>query len=145
MANQMSEQISDRRPLIPTPKTPLQKAGCSIVLVFWFALLLLPCAMFWLAFGNHITIFHANVPEPEDNPLLEIQLIMEIENRGLQITRTNIHENSTTELCVQSNVSYLLWQSDSNDPNVTFCECYERENSEMDWEFVGTEPGLCEE
>lgn len=134
-----------RRPLITVPDSRFGKLGCGLLVVIWFAVLMLPCAMFWLATGNAFTLNHANVPEPQEHPLLQVQLIMDVDNRGLQISRSSIQQSSETNLCVSSQVNYLLWASDGDDLNVAFCQCYDRETANDAWTFVGTQStGLCE-
>lgn len=134
-----------RRPLISMPNSRLGKLGCWALIVAWFMILMLPCGMFYLATGNAFTLQHASVPEPQEHPLLRVQLIMEIDNRGLQIARSSIQQSSATNLCVSSQVNYLLWASDGEDLDVAFCQCYDRETADDNWQFVGTQTaGRCE-
>jgi hypothetical protein len=118
--------------LILLPK----KVGCGVLVVIWFAALSLPFAMFWLGMGQNITIPRPGSPIA-DYPLLEIRLIMEIENRGLQIKRTYPFEQTDSRICYQTVVNYLLWQADSaGDPATGYCECYSYDPSEQRWSQV---------
>lgn len=126
-----------RRPLIRVPQSRIGRMGCYTLVILWFVVLMLPCAMIYFATGNALTIPHANVPEPAEHPLLRVQLIMEVDNRGFQVSRSRIQEESETELCVSSTVDYLLWQRQDDDLNVAFCQCYFRETPEDAWQFSG--------
>jgi hypothetical protein len=133
-----------RAQVIPRPEGWLGRFGCGVLLVVWFAVMLLPCALIGLAFNGEITIPHGNVPEPAEHPLFQVRLIMEIENRGLQFTRTGIHPESDTAVCVQSTVTYLLWQQeDDQETSVVYCDCYERPDSQTAWVFTDRNSGAC--
>jgi len=134
-----------RRPLIPRPTGPLGRLGCGAALVIWFAILLLPFAMFWLGSGRTITIPQGNIPDAKDHPHLELRLIMDADNRGLQIKRGGVAERSDEQLCIEESVIYLLWQSEGNTDNALYCQCYERQSAEAQWALTGTTNGTCEE
>jgi len=133
-----------RRTVIPRPTTPLGRLGCGAALVVWFAVLLLPFAMFWLGSGRTITIPQGNIPDASDHPRLELRLIMDADNRGLQIKRAGVAERGDEALCIQESVSYLLWESDTNSDNALYCQCYERDSADADWSLSGTTDGACE-
>ena len=132
---------NSRKPLFQIPKNPLGRLGCLLLLVLWFMVLLLPCGMIYLATGNSITISNGDIPEPEQHPRLEIQLIMEIENRGLKLSSSSIASQSETELCINNSVSYLLWQSDESASNSQYCQCYQRVDES--WQFTEQYEGQC--
>lgn len=138
----MSEQeieIQDGNQVTQTPSSPLsllRRLGCGLMLVIWFGILSIPGAMFWLATGGDIRIPHGNIPDSEQHPLFQVNLIMDTDNRGLQFSRTSIQNIDDLSLCVQGNVSYLLWESDGTATPATYCQCYERANSEADWVFT---------
>ncbi|MCA9913863.1 MAG: hypothetical protein KC496_10965 [Anaerolineae bacterium] len=134
-----------RRPLIPRPTTPLARFGCGVVLVIWFAILLMPFAMFWLGSGRTITIPQGNIPDASDHPYLEVRLVMDADNRGLQIKQAGVAERRDEQLCIEERVTYLLWQSEENSGNALYCQCYERENAEAEWALSGTTDGRCED
>jgi hypothetical protein len=148
----MSEQKieirgTDKNQSPQTPKAPvdiLRRLGCGLMLLVWFAILLIPGMMFWLATGGQLRISHADVPDPHQHPLLQVDLIMTTENRGLQITQTSIHSNDELNLCIQGDVNYLLWESDNTATSATYCQCYERSSSDADWTFTTQTVGACE-
>ena len=125
-----------RKPLFNIPNSPFGRFIFGILLVFWFIILLLPCGMLWLAVGNTITIARNNVPEPELHPRLEIQLIMEIDNRGLKFTSTDIDQRDDLNICIENNIDYFLWENDTSAVPASYCQCYQREDTESDWEFM---------
>ncbi len=132
-----------RKPLFQIPDNRIGKLGCGVLIVLWFVVLTIPCAMIWLAVGNTLTIPHANVPEPEQHPRLQIQLIMEIDNRGLKLTSSSLDQIDETNLCIENNINYLLWKSDANAAPAIYCQCYQRDNSESEWEFTQQIESAC--
>lgn len=132
---------NSRKPLFRIPKNPLGRLGCLVLVLLWFMVLLLPCGMIYLATGNSITIPNGDIPEPEQHPRLEIQLIMEIENRGLKLSSSSIASQSETELCINSSANYLLWQSDESATNSQYCQCYQRVDES--WQFTEQYEGQC--
>lgn len=139
----MSETPTTRQPIIPQPQTLPGKIGCGIALIFWFALLLLPCGMVWLASGGEV-IIGQNVPDASEHPRFQLRLIADADNTGLQITRSGVASQSDDALCLQTQVSYLLWnQEDDGDQGVIYCDCYQRESEDAAWTLTTTESGVC--
>lgn len=136
----MTEDIS-KRPLIPMPKTPLQRFGCGVLLVIWFAILLLPFGMFWLAMGNSFKIPRTNIPDAATNPRLEISLIMDKDNRGLHIFTSAVYQTEA-QLCIEGHSTYLLWESKRDDNNAVYCQCYEAAGE--NWNFINQTNSICE-
>lgn len=132
-----------RRPLVRIPDNRIGRMGCGCLLMAWFIALLLPCAMIWLAFGNSITLQHGDIPEPDQHPRFQIQLIMESDNRGLKITSSHITSTQADDLCIQNQVDYWLWQSDSSAAPATYCQCYERADDQAAWQFTRQIEGTC--
>jgi len=124
-----------RRTIIPRPTTPLGRLGCGAALVVWFTILLLPFAMF---------IPQGGIPDASDHPRLEVRLIMDADNRGLQIKRAGVAQRDDESLCIQESVSYLLWETDEENANVVYCQCYQRESADAAWALSGTTDGVCE-
>lgn len=133
-----------RKPLFKMPDNRLGRLGCGVVIGLWFVVLTIPIAMIWLAIGNTITIPQSNVPEPELHPRLQVQLIMEIENRGLKLTSASVMASDETRLCVENNINYLLWQSDESASPATYCQCYQRDDSEDEWNFIQQIEASCD-
>ncbi len=141
----MSETSDNRsrQPIIPQPQTLPGKIGCGIALFFWFALLMLPCGMVWLASGGEVVIGQ-NVPDASEHPRFQLRLIADADNTGLQITRSGVASQSESALCLQTQVSYLLWnRDDDSDQGVIYCDCYERASADTDWTLTTTETGAC--
>jgi hypothetical protein len=118
-------------------RSPLRRLGCGIALVLWFLLLLLPCALFTMATQGQVTISQGGLPGQE----IRLWLIMEIEQRGFGVSSTSVHGDDANALCLQTNVSYLLWAG-REDPN-TYCDCYARADADSAWELVSTQPDAC--
>ncbi len=132
-----------RKPLFTVPQSRAGRVGCGLILLFWFVLLLTPCAMIWLATGNTLTIPRGNVPEADLHPVLEVQLIMEIDNRGLKFTTTGVNQSDEMNLCIQNNINYLLWESDNNSTPASYCQCYQRQDNQSEWEFTQQIESAC--
>jgi len=134
-----------RRPLIRVPQSRIGKFGCGLLTTLWFMILLLPCGLFYLAFVGQITVQQSNVPEPAAHPMFELQLVMDADNRGFRVTRSVVQAGTETEVCLETYVSYYLWQSnEAQSPNTTFCDCYSRAAASDDWEFIDQQAGTCE-
>lgn len=132
-----------RKPLFAMPTSRAGRFGYGIILAIWFLLLLTPCAMLWLATGNTLSIPRSNIPEPELHPALEVQLIMEIDNRGLKFTTTGLTQSDDLNLCIQNNINYLLWESDRDSTPASYCQCYQRQDNQSDWEFTQQLESVC--
>ncbi|MEM9954220.1 MAG: hypothetical protein AAF846_21595 [Chloroflexota bacterium] len=124
-----------RRPLFNIPDNRAGRFGCGLIIFGWFIVLLLPFTMIWLAFGNSLTIPRNNVPESELHPRLQVQLVMEVNNRGLKFTSTSLNRSADTQLCIENNTNYLLWENDASASPATYCQCYERPDAESEWQF----------
>jgi len=134
-----------RKPVLPVPTTRRGRLTMGVLVLFWFAILLLPCAFFALAINGDITFQHRSVPEPESHPFFQANLIMDVDNRGLQFTRSVIYPETESNTCVQTHINYLLWEtSDEGDLSVVYCDCYERADTESIWQLAQTETALCQ-
>jgi hypothetical protein len=133
-----------RKPLITIPKSFIGKVFFGIGIFFWFCLLMLPCFCFALAINSEIRIPNGNIPEPEQHPFLQISLIMEIQQRGLQISRSTIVNSTETTTCVETNINYLLWQTDESSDPATYCNCYERADANAEWQLTTNTLQACE-
>lgn len=126
-------------------RSRFSRFGCGLLLVVWFTLLLTPCALFYLAANGEIRIWHSDIPEPHSHPRLLIELITEVDYRGLRLVNssvvdTDLNDNST---CVQTNVSYLLWETVEDNQDVSFCDCYIRDDSNTNWMLSETISESC--
>lgn len=120
----------------------LRRAGCGVLLVIWFTVLLLPLLLFVLAVEGNITISHrGDVPDKIQHPRFQAFLLMEPEVRGLQFTRSSVKREGNRDLCIQVTVSYLLWEGEGIP--AAYCDCYARESGDADWQYVNTIQPTC--
>jgi hypothetical protein len=133
-----------RRPIITVPQSRLGRLLFGLGLALWFALLMLPCLFFFLATSGEITIWHNNIPDAAQHPALQVRLVMEIEQRGFQIIRSSLRPEGDTHLCIETSVSYLLWQRDETSRDTYYCDCYSRPNAEAQWTLAGANLSTCE-
>jgi hypothetical protein len=125
----------------PTQQTPkrslLRRIGCGILLVFWFALLLVPCFCLVMATNQEIVIPTGSLPGQH----LRIWLIMEVDQRGLGISTANVVQSDENTACLETYNRFLLWQGQGD--NVSFCECYARESADQAWSLMSMDEGTC--
>ena len=138
------ESQSEMSPRLPRPGIA-RRLGCGLGLLFWFALLLTPCALFYLAAKGEIRLQHRDIPQPHAHPLLLVSLVSETEDRGLRIESSWIADSQGDAgmLCVETAVQFLLWQYSGGNQNVSFCDCYRRQDADAGWELVRTYGGVC--
>lgn len=120
----------------------LWRFGC---VVLWLPLMLLPLFLFLLATQGEVALWHnASFPSSAEHPFLQVKLLMDIDTRGLNITRSYISTppSGSDAVCVQTNVRFLLWQGQGE--AVDYCDCYAPHDDGSDgWTFVSTNSGLC--
>lgn len=122
-------------------RNPLRRLGCLLLLVLWFALLSMPCGLFYLAANGEIRLEHGDIPQPHAHPLLLISLISEQNERGLRIESSSIVADQP-QLCVETAARFLLWQSSGGDQDVRYCDCYARGAADS-WMLSDTSAGAC--
>lgn len=111
-------------------------------LLVWVVILFIPFAFFTLASRGQITISHSgDVPDKFEHPLLQVRLISEIDYRGLLVINSTVDRTDALNLCVQTQVRYLLWQGEGEP--ATYCDCYARAQSEDEWLVASSVPGRC--
>jgi hypothetical protein len=115
------------------------RIGCVVI---WLPLMLLPIVMFNLATSGEVAFWHgAGMPEGESHPWLRATLLMEIDTRGLNITRSSIASARADGLtCVQTEVSFLLWVG-KGEP-ASYCDCYAKNGDS--WTLMSSAAGTCE-
>ena len=121
-------------PAVPRRRGPLRRVGCTIGVILWVLVLLIPCIFITLAVRYEITVDTGSAPEQR----LRLWLIMEAEQRGVGFSNTSVQE-SEGQTCVQTDVQFFLWQG-AAEP-VSFCNCYER--GAEDWINTSAQPGAC--
>lgn len=127
---------------IPTPpeikrRSPLRRIGCTIALVLWFTLLLVPCFLIVMAVQGEIVITQGDLPGQQ----LRVWLIMEADQRGFGVSSATVYRDGDNNACVQTDTRFWLWEGEA-DP-VSYCECYARADTESVWSPTGTESGVC--
>lgn len=141
-----TQQPTGETPLTKSRRSPLRRIGCGILVTLWFALLMTPCALFYLAANREIRFPHADIPQPHEHPRLLISLISEERNRGLRIeSATQLDSPDDLSTCVETDVRFILWESEGGDQDVTFCDCYRRSNVEAPWTLESTRGSVCDE
>jgi hypothetical protein len=119
------------------------RAGCVLVLLIWLAVMMLPLGLIVLAVEGNITIAHGgDIPNPHEHPRMRLNLIMEIDFRGISVTRSALIHNGENDLCVQTAVNFVLWEGDGEP--ATFCDCYVRPEPDANWERVSTTTAACD-
>lgn len=126
----------------PVRRNPLKRLGCLLLLMLWFALLLFPCGLFYLAANGEIRLQHSDIPQPHAHPLLLISLISEQTERGLRIESSSSIAKDPL-LCVETAVRFVLWQSSGGDQDARYCDCYAR-GADDNWILNDTSAGVCQ-
>lgn len=134
-----------RRPLITVPTSTLGRVGFFFALLLWFAFLSLPCGLFYLASVGEVRLGLANVPDAEEHPFFQVNLITEPRQRGLKFTRSVSVDAEAGELwCVQTHVRYLLWTTDGTADDALYHRLYRAEGgSASQAVFVSQANGVC--
>ncbi len=141
-ASESSEDLASAAPeAAARPKrSPARRLGCALLLVAWFAFLMTPCALFYLAANGEIRLEHADIPQAHAHPRLLIALLSEPDARGLRIERASIAQGALdeTRVCVETAVNFLLWHAGESSQDVRYCDCYQRRDSAVSWTFSDT-------
>lgn len=127
------------------PKKSLpRRLGCWLLVAIWFVILSTPCGLFYLAANGEIRLAHSEILDPHAHPRLLISLISESADRGLRIERSTIASiDEDARLCVETAVTFLLWQSSGGNQNVQFCDCYLRVDADSIWQLSSTYSAPC--
>ncbi len=121
-----------------------RRLGCWLLVAIWFAILLTPCGLFYLAANGEIRLEHGQIPDPHAHPRLLISLISESDDRGLRIERSTMQAGGgEPAICVETSVTFLLWQSSGGSQNVSYCDCYLRPSEDSAWEMISTYGAAC--
>lgn len=118
------------------------RLGCIVV---WLPLILLPLFLLILATQGEFALWHNDsFPDGEEHPFVQARLLMDIDTRGLNVTRSYVSSSNPddTAVCVQTNVRFLLWQGEGTP--VDYCDCYERDAANDPWQFDARTQGMCE-
>ena len=119
----------------------LWRLGC---LAIWLPLILLPLLLFMLAVQGEVSLWHnASFPAGAEHPALQAKLLMDIDTRGLNVTRSYIATSSADNNLsgVQTVVLFLLWHGISTPAD--YCDCYARDTADVPWTLQSTAAGQC--
>ncbi|MCB9451705.1 MAG: hypothetical protein H6672_09710 [Anaerolineaceae bacterium] len=137
----MSEELqgTDLLPERRARRSPLRRVGCLVAIVLWFLVLLAPCGLFYLATQGEIALTLSQSP-PQT---LRVWLVMEAGQRGIGFSHPSIVANVANQtVCVQTDVTFLLWEGQADDLASTYCDCY-AQGSGL-WTLTNTGTGLCQ-
>ena len=136
----------DEEPIVVKQKIGIRgyawRLGCIVV---WLPLILLPLFLLILATQGELALWHADsFPDGEEHPFVQAKLLMDIDTRGLNVTRSYISSSNAedTAVCIQTQVRFLLWQGEG--VPVDYCDCYARNTATDPWEFEARAQGMCE-
>ncbi len=129
----MTEEIA----VEPPRRSPLRRAGCWIVIAIWFLILLIPCFLITLAVQQEIVITTGGAPGQH----VRLWLISEAEQRGFGLSTAAVTAKDDNDLCVQTDVRFLLWAGKGE--SSSYCDCYQRDNPSAEWTSVSTATGAC--
>ena len=142
-ANHDAAEVSDNAVAARKRSLP-RRLGCWLLIAIWFVILLTPCGLFYLAANGEIRLEHRQIPDPHTHPRLLISLISESDDRGLRIETSSIKAaDSDTSQCVETAVTFLLWESSGGNQNVRFCDCYMRSDGNSSWNLISTDGAAC--
>lgn len=137
----MSKELheTDLLPERRARRSPLRRAGCVVALVLWFLVLLAPCGLFYLATQGEIALtFNPSPPQ-----IVRVWLVMEARQRGIGFSRPSIVVDAANQtVCVQTDVTFLLWEGRADDLASTYCECYAQDSGQ--WTLMSTGTGVCQ-
>jgi hypothetical protein len=117
------------------PRSRLRRLGCGIGLVIWALFLLFPCLAIALISQGEIAVQLGNVPGQS----FRIWLIQDATERGIGLVRPSVHTDAKTNVCLQTDTSFLLWMG-KGEP-ASYCECYTHDGD--NWKSVSSAQGSC--
>jgi len=140
MPTPMNEPTNEptNEPMNQTRRSPLRRLGCIIALIFWFALLLVPCLLLVMATQGQIAVSQGSLPGQQ----IRVWLIMEADERGFGVSSTSAQQTDPNTACLQTNTRFLLWVGDAD--SLSYCDCYARDETASTWQTTSTELGVCE-
>lgn len=119
--------------LAQKPRPWWKRWGCLFGILAWLALMAIPFCLLLLAFQGDITIHHrGDVPSSFEHPFAQVVLIMEPREQGLRFTRSTVQRLSENEVCMQTYISFWMWEGEGQD-SVSYCKCYARVDHAEGW------------
>jgi hypothetical protein len=121
-------------------KMPKSRIAARIVLVaVWFVILLIPAFFILMVVNGEFSLTLGDAPEQK----LRIWLVSEIRERGFGISTGSVASRDEQNVCVQTDLRYVLWQG-SQESSV-YCECFARPDRSTEWSYVSGGEGTCAE
>jgi hypothetical protein len=121
-------------------KTPPSRTITRIVLVIvWFIILLIPAFFILMFINGEFSIALGDAPEQK----LRVWLVSEIRERGFGIATGSVASRDEMNVCVQTDVRYVLWQGSQE--STVYCECFARGDGSAEWEYILGSEGTCAE
>ena len=117
------------------PRSRLRRIGCGIGFVIWVILLLFPCFAIALIAQGEIAVQLGDVPGQS----FRVWLIQDASERGLGIARPSVHTDANSNVCLQTDTSFLLWMGKGE--STSYCECYTHDSD--NWKSVNSAQGSC--
>ncbi len=93
----------------------LRRLGCLLLVIGWLAIMLIPAVAFVLATRDQIQVGSAPAQ------YTRLFLISEPDTQGIGLERARWADES--QRCVQTTVSYLMWEGQGN--GVLHCQCFD--------------------
>ena len=122
---------------LPPRGSRLRRAGCTVAVIVWFAILLTPCFCFALASQGEFSVRLGDVPGQS----LRIWLLSESRQRGIGISRPSVVASSVAgQVCLQTDVSFVLWAG--SEDATSYCECF-AQSANATWDMVSNNQGSC--
>lgn len=130
---------SDAPPAAARRRRPLRRLGCTLLLLIWFVVLLLPCGLFLLAVRGELSLTVGDLPDQE----LRLWLVMEIDQRGIGTSIPAVYPSGDSNaVCMETVVRYFFWHGEGEAP-IVYCECFDRPDAEANWSYFSTQEGNC--
>ncbi|HLY28923.1 MAG TPA: hypothetical protein VKQ72_21430 [Aggregatilineales bacterium] len=106
---------------IRIPKA-LKRLGCGLLLVAWFALLMLPCVAIVLVTDGEIVLTHSDVPNDE----FRVWLIQQPHERGIALSNSRRVSGTDGSTCTIVDGSFLMWEGQQAE-SPHYCSCYKQQ------------------
>jgi hypothetical protein len=116
-----------------------KRVGRVLLLLLWLGILLIPGFFILMVVNNEFSISLGDAPGQN----LRVWLVSEIRERGFGVATGSVSTLDETNVCVQTDLRYLLWQG-TQAPS-TFCECYTRPDNTAEWSYATGWEGTCAE
>ena len=111
----------------------LRRFGCGVLLIAWFALLMLPCVAIVLVTQGEIVLAHSDIPNDD----FRIWLIQQPHERGVALSNSRRVSGTDGSICTIIDGSFLMWEGQQA-ASSHYCSCY---NKQQDGSWSSTAEG----